>query len=97
MNGSSSTAKAVATPAAVLAFSGEKKNSVARPDLEHAVGRLAHEPDGEQLAEVLQRPEGLEVVDHLHRVILAPGVDAFRRRPRDRWTLDPNLPCAWVV
>ena len=43
------------------------------PDLEHAVGRLADQPDGEQLAEVPQRPQGLEVVDHLHRVILAPG------------------------
>lgn len=31
VNGRSSTANAVATPAAVVAFSGEKKNSVARP------------------------------------------------------------------
>ena len=31
VNGSSSTANAVATPTAVLAFSGEKKNSVASP------------------------------------------------------------------
>ena len=69
VNGSSSTANAVATPAAVLGVLRREEEQRRQPDLEHAVGRLAHEPDGEQRAEVPQRSSHRtsQVGDHLHR------------------------------